>query len=41
MRFKSIQFSVALLAGASILAVVVALVMYALFAGNRTQTLVQ
>ncbi|WP_043306926.1 methyl-accepting chemotaxis protein [Pseudomonas sp. ML96] len=41
MRFKSIQFSVAFLAGASILAVVVALVLYALFAGNRTQQLVQ
>jgi len=41
MRFKSIQFSVALLAGASILAVVVALVLYALFAGSRTQELVQ
>ncbi len=41
MRFKSIQFSVAFLAGASILAVVVALVLYALFAGTRTQALVQ
>src|SRR5690606_5085651 len=41
MRFKSIQFSVAFLAGASILAVAVALVIYALFAGARTQTLVQ
>ncbi|MEO4046250.1 methyl-accepting chemotaxis protein [Pseudomonas sp. CAU 1711] len=41
MRFKSIQFSVALLAGASILAVVVALVLYALFAGARTQELIQ
>jgi methyl-accepting chemotaxis protein len=41
MRFKSIQFSVAFLAGASILAVVVALVLYALFAGTRTQELVQ
>src|SRR3546814_18418104 len=41
MRFKSIQFSVATMAGASILAVVVALVPYALFAGARTQTLVQ
>ena len=37
MRFKSIQSSVALMAGASILAVVVALVLYALFAGGRTQ----
>lgn len=41
MRFKSIQFSVVILAGASILAVVVALVLYALFAGSRTQSLVQ
>ncbi|PTS83096.1 methyl-accepting chemotaxis protein [Pseudomonas sp. HMWF032] len=41
MRFKSIQFSVVTLAGASILAVVVALVLYALFAGARTQSLVQ
>ncbi|VXC44110.1 Methyl-accepting chemotaxis protein [Pseudomonas sp. 8BK] len=41
MRFKSIQSSVALMAGASILAVVVALVLYALFAGARTQTQVQ
>lgn len=41
MRFRSIQSSVALMAGASILAVVVALVLYALFAGARTQTQVQ
>jgi len=34
MRFKSIQSSVALMAGASILAVIVALVLYALFAGG-------
>lgn len=40
MRFKSIQFSVVVLAGASVLAVVVALVLYALFAGSRTQHLV-
>ena len=40
MRFKSIQFSVVVLAGASVLAVVVALVLYALFAGSRTQDLV-
>ncbi|MDG9924333.1 MULTISPECIES: methyl-accepting chemotaxis protein [unclassified Pseudomonas] len=40
MRFKSIQFSVVVLAGASVLAVVVALVLYALFAGSRTQALV-
>lgn len=41
MKFKSIQFSVAFLAGASVLAVVVALVLYALFASDRTQNLVQ
>ncbi|MGY4534941.1 methyl-accepting chemotaxis protein [Pseudomonas sp. TE3786] len=41
MRFKSIQFSVALLAGASVLAVVVALVLYSLFAGARTQDMVK
>ena len=41
MKFKSIQFSVAALAGASVLAVVVALVLYALFASNRSQALVQ
>lgn len=41
MKFKSIQFSVAFLAGASVLAVVVALVLYALFASGRTQNLVQ
>ena len=41
MKFKSIQFSVAVLAGASVLAVVVALVLYALFAGSRTEALVQ
>jgi len=41
MKFKSIQFSVAALAGASVLAMVVALVLYALFAGARTQALVQ
>ncbi|UTW06896.1 HAMP domain-containing protein [Pseudomonas benzenivorans] len=41
MKFRSIQFSVAALAGASVLAVVVALVLYALFAGARTQELVQ
>ncbi|MWV12943.1 HAMP domain-containing protein [Pseudomonas sp. R-28-1W-6] len=40
MRFKSIQFSVVVLAGASVLAVVIALVLYALFAGSRTQELV-
>ena len=41
MKFKSIQFSVAFLAGASVLAVVAALVLYALFASDRTQNLVQ
>ena len=41
MKLKSIQFSVAFLAGASVLAVVVALVLYALFASGRTQNLVQ
>ncbi|QRY79404.1 methyl-accepting chemotaxis protein [Pseudomonas sp. PDNC002] len=41
MKFKSIQFSVVALAGASVLAVVAALVLYALFAGSRTQALVQ
>ena len=41
MRFKSIQFSVVFLAGASIIAVVIALVLYALFANTRTQELVQ
>lgn len=37
--FKSIDFR-DVLAGASVLAVVVALVLYALFAGSRTQDLV-
>ncbi|MBU0900804.1 MAG: methyl-accepting chemotaxis protein [Gammaproteobacteria bacterium] len=41
MKLKSIQFSVAAMAGASVLAVVAALVMYAVFASNRSQTLVQ
>ncbi|MGU9806460.1 Methyl-accepting chemotaxis protein [Pseudomonas sp. E141] len=41
MKFKSIQFSVAALAGAIILSVVGALVLYALFAGARTQDMVQ
>lgn len=41
MKFKSIKFSVALLAGASVLAVVAALVLYALFAGSRSQALVE
>nr|WP_223588419.1 methyl-accepting chemotaxis protein [Pseudomonas sp. A-R-19] len=41
MKFKSIQFSVAALAGAIVLSVVAALVVYALFAGARTQDMVQ
>ena len=41
MKFKSIQFSVAALAGAIVLSVVVALVVYALFSGARTQDMVQ
>ena len=41
MKFRSIQFSVAFLAGASVLVVVVALVLYALFANGRTQQVVQ
>ncbi|MCI0995890.1 methyl-accepting chemotaxis protein [Pseudomonas corrugata] len=41
MKFKSIQFSVAALAGAIVLSVVGALVLYALFAGARTQDMVQ
>ncbi len=41
MKFKSIQFSVAALAGAIVLSVVAVLVLYALFAGARTQAMVQ
>jgi len=41
MKFKSIQFSVAALTGAIVLSVVAALVLYALFAGARTQEMVQ
>ncbi|WP_322980986.1 methyl-accepting chemotaxis protein [Pseudomonas sp. C11] len=41
MKFKSIKFSVALLAGASVLAVVAALVLYALFASSRSQAMVE
>ena len=41
MKFKSIQFSVAAWSGASVLAVVIALVLYSVFAGNRTEALVQ
>lgn len=40
MKFKSIQFSIAALAGAIVLSVVAALVLYSLFAGERTQELV-
>ncbi|AXO89818.1 methyl-accepting chemotaxis protein [Pseudomonas parafulva] len=41
MKFKSIQFSVAALAGAIVLSIVAALVLYAVYAGARTQALVQ
>ncbi len=41
MKFKSIQFSVSALAGAIVLSVVAVLVLYALFAGARTQAMVQ
>jgi methyl-accepting chemotaxis protein len=41
MNFKSIQSSVAALAGAIVLSVVVALVLYALFSGARTQQMVE
>ncbi|GGU63821.1 chemotaxis transducer [Pseudomonas laurentiana] len=41
MKFKSIQFSVAALAGAIVLSIVAALVLYAVFSGARTQALVQ
>jgi len=41
MKFRSIQFSVAALAGAIVLSVVGALVLYTLFAGARTQEMVQ
>uniref|UniRef100_A0A1I7XXA3 Methyl-accepting chemotaxis protein n=1 Tax=Steinernema glaseri TaxID=37863 RepID=A0A1I7XXA3_9BILA len=40
MKFKSIQFSVAALAGAIVLSIVAALVLYAVYSGARTQTLV-
>ena len=40
MKFKSIQFSIAALAGAIVLSVVAALVLYSLFASERTQDLV-
>ncbi|MFB4393592.1 methyl-accepting chemotaxis protein [Pseudomonas sp. LS_2] len=41
MKFKSIQFSVAALAGAIVLSIVAALVLYAVFSSERTQALVQ
>ncbi|MBV6287541.1 methyl-accepting chemotaxis protein [Pseudomonas sp. MAFF 301350] len=41
MKFKSIQFSVAALAGAIVLSIVAALVAYAVYAGAHTQALVQ
>ena len=41
MKFKSIQFSIAALAGVSVLAVVAALVLYSLLSGARTQALVE
>nr|WP_248918700.1 methyl-accepting chemotaxis protein [Pseudomonas entomophila] len=41
MKFKSIQFSVAALAGAIVLSIVAALVLYAVYSGERTQALVQ
>lgn len=41
MKFRSIQFSVAALAGAIVLSIVAALVLYAVYAGQRTQELVQ
>ncbi|WP_313652294.1 methyl-accepting chemotaxis protein, partial [Pseudomonas soli] len=41
MKFKSIQFSVAALAGAIVLSIVAALVLYAVYSGQRTQALVQ
>jgi len=41
MKFRSIQTTIATLAGASILAIVVALILYALYASGRTQELTQ
>nr|WP_285862060.1 methyl-accepting chemotaxis protein [Pseudomonas sp. BGr12]MDL2420811.1 methyl-accepting chemotaxis protein [Pseudomonas sp. BGr12] len=41
MKFRSIQFSVAALAGAIVLSIVAALVLYAVYSGQRTQDLVQ
>ena len=41
MKFKSIQFSVAALAGAIVLSIVAALVLYAVYSGAKTQELVE
>ncbi|MFP6798066.1 MAG: methyl-accepting chemotaxis protein [Pseudomonas sp.] len=41
MKFRSIQTTIATLAGASILAIVVALILYALYASGRSQELTQ
>jgi methyl-accepting chemotaxis protein len=41
MNFRSIQTTIATLAGACILAIVAALIVYALYASDRTQTLTQ
>jgi methyl-accepting chemotaxis protein len=41
MKFRSIQTTIALLAGASILAIVAALILYALYASGRSQTVTQ
>ncbi|WP_295471471.1 methyl-accepting chemotaxis protein [uncultured Pseudomonas sp.] len=41
MKFKSIQFSIAFLAGAVVLGVAVAFISYALYSGARTQALVE
>jgi methyl-accepting chemotaxis protein len=39
MNFRSIQTTIATLAGACILAIVASLILYALYASDRTQTL--
>ena len=41
MKFKSIQLSVAALAGAIVLSIVAALVLYAVYSGAKTQELVE
>ena len=41
MNFRSIQTTIATLAGACILAIVAALILFALYASDRTQTLTQ